>query len=462
MGRSPTVARIAASIVIAAPTWKATLKPSVSAIAVPPPAPRELDAAIVLRIARPSAPPNSREVFNRPEASPLWVRGTPCVAAIVEETSVNPMPSPGEDPAGGDQDEVAATGPDTAQRQQAGSCQEHAQRHNRSHTETGDEPRSEPGPGEHRERHRQEGQARRERIVAEHLLQIQRDEEEHREQGRVHQDHDQVGGPEPAQPEDRQWDQRGHGDPGLDDQEAADQSQSGEERHEHARRSPSERIAADDPEREADESRGDQDSAGEVEVTRSDATQVGWDHAWCEREDEHAERHVDREDRRPSEHLREHAAEQRAGGGAEAADGAPQAKAAVALRAFTKRRGDDRERGWGHDSTGEALQCADRDQHLPRLCGCARERGDREQRNAGEEHPPAAEQIGGAGSEQHETSERDRVGVDDPLQAGRREMQAVAHLRQRDVDDCDIEDDHELRQADHEQECVGGVGPVWE
>ena len=35
-------------------------------------------------------------------------------------------------------------------------------------------------------------------------------------------------------------------------------------------------------------------------------------------------------------------------------------------------------------------------------------------------------------------------------------MQSVAHVGQRDVDHRDVEDDHELREQDDEQERAGG------
>ena len=71
-----------------------------------------------------------------------------------------------------------------------------------------------------------------------------------------------------------------------------------------------------------------------------------------------------------------------------------------------------------------------------------------------EEHPPPAEQVGGAAAEQEEAGEGQRVRVDDPLQAGGREAEVVADRRQGDVDDRDVEDHHELREADDEQQQV--------
>jgi hypothetical protein len=53
-----------------------------------------------------------------------------------------------------------------------------------------------------------------------------------------------------------------------------------------------------------------------------------------------------------------------------------------------------------------------------------------------------------------ENSEGERVGVDDPLQAGVGEAERGVDARQRDVDDRDVEDHHELREADGEEEGV--------
>ena len=79
-----------------------------------------------------------------------------------------------------------------------------------------------------------------------------------------------------------------------------------------------------------------------------------------------------------------------------------------------------------------------------------------------EEDPAAAEQVRGPPAEQQEARERERVRVDDPLRPRRREAQAVPDRGQRHVHDRDVEDDHELREADQEQEGVRippDVGP---
>ena len=94
--------------------------------------------------------------------------------------------------------------------------------------------------------------------------------------------------------------------------ERGEQGDGGGQWHEHPRRSPAERVGLDDPVGQADEARGHEHRAGGVEVTAADLADVGGEHAQAEHHHEHADRDVDREDRRPAERLREDAAEQRA------------------------------------------------------------------------------------------------------------------------------------------------------
>ena len=68
------------------------------------------------------------------------------------------------------------------------------------------------------------------------------------------------------------------------------------------------------------------------------------------------------------------------------------------------------------------------------------------------EDAPAAEEVRGASSEEEESSEDERVRADDPLQVLLREPEIELDRRQRDVDDRDVEDGHELHRED-EREC---------
>src|SRR5262249_7088338 len=67
------------------------------------------------------------------------------------------------------------------------------------------------------------------------------------------------------------------------------------------------------------------------------------------------------------------------------------------------------------------------------------------------EQPTPSEQVGKPSPEQKDAAEEDRVRGDHPLQALLGEVEIGADRRKRDVHDCDVEDDHELRRHDERQ-----------
>ena len=164
------------------------------------------------------------------------------------------------------------------------------------------------------------------------------------------------------------------------------------------------------------------------------------------------DRHVDEEDPLPAQQLGQHAAEQHPGRAAHGAHRAPVAERAVALVALVEGGGDDRQGGRRHHGAAEPLDRARGGQHALARRQAAGQRGGREEQQPGHEHAPAAEQVGGAAAEEQEAGEGQRVGVDHPLQVDGREAEVVADRRQRDVDDRDVEDDHELREAGQGQD----------
>jgi hypothetical protein len=123
----------------------------------------------------------------------------------------------------------------------------------------------------------------------------------------------------------------------------------------------------------------------------------------------------------------------------------------VAARARGERRGDQRQRGGRDDRTARALD--DPGCQQPGLRGGepAGERRGREQHQARHEHPAPSEQVTGAAAEQQQTAERQRVRVDHPLQAAARESECRLNMRQRDVDDGRVQNDHQLRGRDGQQ-----------
>jgi hypothetical protein len=59
-----------------------------------------------------------------------------------------------------------------------------------------------------------------------------------------------------------------------------------------------------------------------------------------------------------------------------------------------------------------------------------------------------AEHVGELAVQQQEPPERDRITAQQPLKRRRGDVQAVLDRRQRDVDDGEIQHDHELRHRE--------------
>ncbi len=81
--------------------------------------------------------------------------------------------------------------------------------------------------------------------------------------------------------------------------------------------------------------------------------------------------------------------------------------------------------------------------------GAKPDRGAREPEHdhAEQEHPPASEDVAEPAAGDHQHGERERVGVDGPLERGQRGMEAALNRRQRDVHDRVVEHHHEQREA---------------
>src|SRR5437763_6535289 len=74
-----------------------------------------------------------------------------------------------------------------------------------------------------------------------------------------------------------------------------------------------------------------------------------------------------------------------------------------------------------------------------------------------EEQDPPAESVGESSSSQDQRRERERVGVDDPLEPGQVGGEPTLDARQRDVHDRDVEQQHEGRHTDGDQRPAAGV-----
>ena len=85
-----------------------------------------------------------------------------------------------------------------------------------------------------------------------------------------------------------------------------------------------------------------------------------------------------------------------------------------------------------------------------------------EEREADREEPAAAEAVGERAGGQHDARERERVGVDDPLQAAQARVEVLGDARQRRVDDGDVEHQHRGGRADHREGPALGALPCVE
>ncbi len=276
----------------------------------------------------------------------------------------------------------------------------------------------------------------------EHLLHVQREEEEHREDGGAEQEPDHVRACERSVPEDPQRHQRRLG-ARLDHEEDGDQRCGSEQEADRRSRSPVMLVGRHDRIDEQRQTRGDGDGSGDVEPP---VAEVGTRLLQQHRREHHrrrADRHVDEEDPRPAEVARQHSAREDADCRAGAGDRAPDAERRVPLLALGEGRREDREGGGRDDRGAESLHGAGRDQRSLRVREPAGERGDREQRHADDEQLPPAKQVRDAAAEQQEPAERKGVCRDHPLQVRLREVEVRLDRRERDVHDRDVDDDHE-------------------
>ena len=120
----------------------------------------------------------------------------------------------------------------------------------------------------------------------------------------------------------------------------------------------------------------------------------------------------------------------------------------------------DRQQGEGRrggDRGADPLQGAGAEQPGRRLGDAAEHRGEGEEGDAGDEDLAAAEDVTGAGAEQQQAAEGQRVGVLHPGEAGGREAEVLVDARQRRDHDRDVEDDHQVA-AEDDREDEGGVG----
>ena len=212
---------------------------------------------------------------------------------------------------------------------------------------------------------------------------------------------------------------------------------------------PALRVAADEAEDQQEEGKREGDDAGEVDRLRVlgedvDDLALGQDH----RPD--PDRDVEEEDPLPAEALGDDAADQRPDRDRAADHGSPDAERGRPVFAV-ELLADQGQRGGEHPGAADALQPA-REVEQGRVLGdAAEERGEGEDPEPDREHAPAPEPVAERAGGEQEGGEGQRVGIDDPLQAGEAGVQFTLDVRQGDVDDGDVEQQHERRDRDQDQ-----------
>ena len=167
-----------------------------------------------------------------------------------------------------------------------------------------------------------------------------------------------------------------------------------------------------------------------------------------------AQGHVDEEDPLPVQAARERAADERPDGERRADGGAVGGQGAGALLGLGEGVGEDRQRDGEHHRGAQALGGPRGDERLDRGGGRAGGGGEGEEGEAAREEAAAAEAVGQRAGGQHDARERQRVRVDDPLQAAEPGAEVVGDPGQRRVHDRDVEHEHRGGDADD------GEGPA--
>jgi hypothetical protein len=213
------------------------------------------------------------------------------------------------------------------------------------------------------------------------------------------------------------------------------------------------RPTLDDPEHDPEQARARERDARQVEPLRRAVALLETAHH--DGDQDEADRDVDPEDPLPRDALDDGAADDGAERDAEAAHAAPDAERQPALLG-RERLAQKRQRQRRDDRAAEPLERARRDQRARRGRERRRGRAEGEDQDADREHPAPAEAIAECGGGGEEDGERQRVGVDGPLELvdGRPEVHADA--RQGGGHDEVVERDHEQGHAGDDQ-CPYGV-----
>jgi hypothetical protein len=231
-------------------------------------------------------------------------------------------------------------------------------------------------------------------------------------------------------------------------------------------RGPAVLAALDERQDDVDEAEGDQRGPHEIQAVGARDARLGH-RARGDRQAEQADGHVDEEAAAPAETgdvgLHERAADELPADGRQPEDDPVDADRAHAVGALVD-DADDRQHLRAQQRGREPLDEAGDHQHGRAGRQAARRRGGREEGEAEREHAPAAELVAEPSGGDEERGEGQAVAGDDPFDGAGAGMQIALHRRHGDVDDEEVQDDHEGAREDDGQgrplvrEQAGGPG----
>ena len=163
-----------------------------------------------------------------------------------------------------------------------------------------------------------------------------------------------------------------------------------------------------------------------------------------------ADGHIDEEDQAPAEAARQRATDERPDRNRSADGRSPRGDRLSALTPLEVLT-DEGEPGGEHRRSADALQGPRPDEHRDRSGDAAEQRRGGEDDEAEDEHALSPEAVRDRAPAEDERGKGQRVGVDDPLQVGEACVEVPLDRRQRDLDDRDVDEQHERRRADRDQ-----------
>ena len=235
----------------------------------------------------------------------------------------------------------------------------------------------------------------------------------------------------------------------LDDDEHDQHEHPADQRQEDQGARPAAGVAAEDADHDEEQRRGEGHETAHVRMSRALVPGLR-DPGERNREREDADRDVDEEDPAPPKAVGEETADQRARGNGSPDRGAPDGKRPEAVGAAVL-VADERQCSCEERGAADPLERPGDIERRDVPGDAAEERGEGEKHDACHEDQAASVPVGERARSEDQRGERERIGVDDPLQASQAGTEALLHVRQRDDYNGDVEKQHERRQADGEQ-----------